>query len=324
MKTILAILFSISFLFFSCKENTNAPKLATTKESVWIGWNHFCIDRKDTATRYGYELISNTAYYLGPKGKVKQISNGMNCQNCHLKAGTVPWGNNYGAVASTYPKYRDRSSSVESIAKRVNDCFERSLNGKALDTSSKEMQAIIAYLKWVGSDVPKGKKPMGSGIADLPFLNRAADKLKGEKVYNTFCVRCHGKNGEGQMNASGYGYDYPPLWGNNSYNIGAGIFRLSRLAGFVKNNMPYLEATYNNPVLTDGEAWDVAAYINSQARPQKNISADWHNISKKPFDHPFAPYADSFSETQHKYGPFQPIIDFKNSNSKRQKCLFVN
>ena len=311
MKLFLAILFSISFLLSSCEENSNAPKPATAKESVWVGWNHFCIDRKDTAAQYGYELISNTAYYLGPKGKVKQISNGMNCQNCHLKAGTMPWGNNYSAVASTYPKYRDRSSSVESIAKRVNDCIERSLNGKALDTSSKEMQAMIAYIKWVGSDVPKGKKPMGSGIANLPLLNRAADKVKGEKVYNNFCLRCHAKNGEGKMNASGYGYEYPPLWGNNSYNIGAGIFRLSRLAGFVKNNMPYLEATYSKPILTDEEAWDVAAFINSQPRPNKNISNDWQNISKKPFDYPFAPFADSFSEQQHKYGPFQPIVDFK-------------
>ena len=316
MKLFLAILFSISFLLFSCKENSNAPKSATAKESVWVGWNHFFIDRKDTEARYGYELISNTAYYLGPKGKVNRISNGMNCQNCHLKAGTVPWGNNYSAVASTYPKYRDRSSSVESIAKRVNDCIERSLNGKALDTSSREMQAIIAYIKWVGSDVPKGKKPMGSGISNLPFLNRAADKIKGEKVYNNFCLRCHAKNGEGQINKSGFGYEYPPLWGNSSYNIGAGLFRLSRLAGFVKNNMPYLEATFNKPILTDEEAWDVAAYINSQPRPQKNISADWHNISKKPFDHPFAPYADSFSETQHKYGPFQPIVDFKKRELK--------
>ncbi|MEK6548154.1 MAG: hypothetical protein AABZ56_07535, partial [Bacteroidota bacterium] len=43
---------------------------------------------------YGRELISHTSDYLGPKGSVKSISNGMNCQNCHLNAGTQPWGNN--------------------------------------------------------------------------------------------------------------------------------------------------------------------------------------------------------------------------------------
>src|SRR5687768_4617901 len=36
---------------------------------------------------YGKELIQHTARYLGPQGKVKKISNGLNCQSCHLNAG---------------------------------------------------------------------------------------------------------------------------------------------------------------------------------------------------------------------------------------------
>ena len=56
---------------------------------------------------YGKELIMHTADYFGPAGKVNKKSiNGMNCQNCHLDAGTKVFGNNYSAVASTYPKYR--------------------------------------------------------------------------------------------------------------------------------------------------------------------------------------------------------------------------
>lgn len=84
-----------------------------------------------------------------------QITNGMNCQNCHLDAGTKVWGNNYGSVFSTYPKYRPRSGKEEDIYKRINDCFERSLNGKALALNSKEMQAIKAYIEYVGKDVKK-------------------------------------------------------------------------------------------------------------------------------------------------------------------------
>lgn len=76
--------------------------------------------------RYGKELIANTSKYLGPKGTVAPISNGMNCQNCHLDVGTKPWGNNYSDVAATFPKYRERSGTVEGTVKRVNDCFERS------------------------------------------------------------------------------------------------------------------------------------------------------------------------------------------------------
>ena len=258
---------------------------------------------------YGKDLIANTSTYLGPKGKVANISNGMNCQNCHLDAGTRPWGNNYSAVYSTYPKVRARSGSNETIVKRINDCFERSLNGKALDSTSSEMKAMLAYMKWLGTGVEKGKTPEGAGIQNLAYLDRAADPKKGAIVYNSKCQSCHGQNGGGLANPEQTGYLYPPLWGQHSYNDGAGLFRLSRFAGYVKNNMP-LGATHENTQLSDEEAWDVAAYVNSQPRPHKDQSKDWKDVSKKPVDFPFAPYADKFTEAQHKYGPFEPIAKF--------------
>jgi thiosulfate dehydrogenase len=287
----------------ACKSKPEGYGQPSRNEAPWQGWNQYQIRPEDTLATYGFELISNTSYYLGPKGKVAAISNGMNCQNCHLAAGTKPWGNNYSAVVSTYPKFRDRSGSVETIQKRVNDCIERSLNGRALDTGSREMRAILAYMQWLGDEVPKGKKPKGSGLPDLPRMKRAADPLKGAIVYRQKCVSCHGADGKGQWNAEGYGYTYPPLWGEHSYNTGAGLFRLSRFAGYVKANMPQ-GATYKSPLLSDEEAWDVAAFVNSQPRPGKDLSQDWPDISKKPIDHPFGPYADTLSEKQHKYGPW--------------------
>lgn len=292
---------------------------STIQQSVWVGAPANQIpyySRKDgKLIWYGHELVANTTKYLGPKGSVLQISNGMNCQNCHLAAGTKPWGNNYGAVYSTYPKFRDRSGGTETIYKRVNDCFERSLNGTALDTTSKEMQAIYAYIKWLGEDVQRGEKPKGSGIAELPYLNRAADPQKGKEVYVQKCQTCHAANGEGVLNLAGNGYAYPPLWGKNSYNNGAGLFRLSRFAGYVKTNMPF-GADYHTPQLSNEEAWDVAAFVNSQPRPTKDLKNDWPDISKKPVDHPFGPYADSFTEQQHKYGPYGPIKDYRDQQKK--------
>ncbi len=255
---------------------------------------------------YGKELVKNTSFYLGPKGTVAHISNGLNCQNCHLDAGTKTFGNNYFAVASTYPKFRERSGSMEDIPKRVNDCFERSLNGKALDTASKEMHAIVAYINFLGKDVPKGTKPEGSGISELNFLDRAADPQKGKVVYDAKCQSCHGSSGAGLLNADGTGFTYPPLWGAHSYNDAAGLYRLSRFAGFVKSNMP-LGASHESALISDEEAWDVAAFVNSQKRPHKNTKYDWPNIAGKPIDHPFGPYHDGYSESQHKYGPFEPI-----------------
>ncbi len=302
---ILNSFFCICLLLLIAACEMPVEQVLPSESDCWTGagLNQISPDKDGDEIRYGRELIANTAYYLGPNGKVAKISNGMNCQNCHLEAGTKPWGNNYGAVASTYPKYRDRSGTIETIQKRINDCIQRSLNGKPLDSNSQEMKAMVNYIKWLGSDVPKGVKPKGSGIMDLPKLARAADPAKGKIVYIQNCEKCHGKNGEGLPNqAEGNSY-YPPLWGSKSYNTGAGLFRLSRFAGFVRNNMPH-PTNYHQPQISVEAAWDVAAFVNSQPRPNMNISKDWPNISKKNFDHPFGPYADSLSEKQHKYGPW--------------------
>jgi thiosulfate dehydrogenase len=158
----------------------------------------------------------------------------------------------------------------------------------------------------LGTGIEKGNKPEGSGIWELAYLDRAADPKLGKNVYENKCQSCHQANGEGLLNAEKTEYAFPPLWGNSSYNQGAGLFRLSRFAGYVKTNMP-LGASHNNTMLTDEEAWDVAAFVNSQPRPAKDLSKDWPNMAGKPVDHPFGPFADGFTEEQHKYGPFKPI-----------------
>ena len=269
--------------------------------------NRLPYDREGDRIRYGLSLIANTAYYFGPHGKLAVLTNGMNCQDCHPDGGTKYYGNCFSAVASFYPTYRPRSGRVESIEFRVNDCMKRSLNGQPIDSLSKEMRAIVAYLKWLGKDVPREIKPKGANIEELPVLNRAADTTKGRQVYINKCQSCHGINGEGALKADKSGFIYPPLWGPHSYNTGAGLFRLSRFAGFVKNNMPSGTASYNNNLLTNEEAWDVAAFVNSKPRPEKSFQGDWPDITKKAFDYPYGPYADGFTESQHKYGPFTPI-----------------
>jgi len=289
----------------------------TNFNHVWTApsdWRLMYLDSNERdLVKYGRELIAHTSEYLGPKGSVLQMSNGMNCQNCHLKAGTQPWGNNYFAVQSTYPKFRARSGTVENQIKRVNDCFQRSLNGKALDSTGREMRAILAYIKWLGNDVEKDKIPRGAGIFKLKGMKRACDPSKGLEVYVAKCQSCHQADGGGLLAGNGKSYTYPPLWGKNSYNHGAGLFRISNFAGYVKYNMPQ-GTTYEKPVLTDEEAWDVAAYVNSMPRPSKDLSMDWPKISKKPFDHPFGPYVDPFSEEQHKFGPYKPIKDWYSKN----------
>jgi len=308
--------FALFFVFLAnaCNRSTPTPeKLNAELKPDFNQWS-----APDTASipnseqgsliKYGRELIAHTSHYLGPKGIVSHTTNGMNCQNCHLDAGTKIWGNNYSAVASTYPKFRARSGGLEDIQKRVNDCIERSLNGTPLGSNSKEMLAIESYIKWVGSEVPKDTTPKGSGLVNIPILEGSADVAKGEIVFQSKCVSCHGMDGQGKKDTTGNDiYMYPPLWGEHSYNTGAGLFRLSRFAGYVKANMPF-DAKAEEQKLTDEQAWDVAAYVNSRPRPSIKFTHDWPDVSKKPFDYPFGPYADTFSEVQHKFGPWQAVV----------------
>ena len=288
-------------------------------EPIWSApdSNSISSDEKGNLIRYGKKLISSTAWYFGPKGKIGRNSNGMNCQNCHLKAGTQAWAGNFGSVASIYPRFSDRRGSTETINQRISDCFERSMNGQAPDSNSMEMKAMNAYISWVGKDVPKGKKPKGTGLEILPFIDRPADPLRGSMIYVVKCQSCHGTNGNGQPDSVS-GYRYPPLWGEHSYNTAAGLYRLSKFAGFVKDNMPF-GSNYVNEVLSNEQAWDLAAFVNSQPRPYKNFTQDWPEINSKPADLAYGPFPDTFPSRQHKFGPFAPIVKYKKDLAERNK-----
>jgi thiosulfate dehydrogenase len=283
------------------------------KEKLWVAPDSNSIPRDEYGDliRYGKKLISHTARYIGPRGSINQNANGMNCQNCHLDAGTRAWAGNFGAVASIYPRFSDRRGSVETINQRITDCFERSMNGKAPDSSSREMKAMNAYISWLGIAVPKGKKPAGAGLEMLKFIERPADPQKGKLVYVQKCQSCHGTNGDGQPDSASE-YRYPPLWGKHSYNTAAGLFRLTKFASFIKDNMPF-GSNYSNEQLSNEEAWDLAAFVNSQPRPIKKFKQDWPNILLKPVDLPDGPFPDSYPSLQHKYGPFAPIDKYKKN-----------
>ncbi|CAN5410138.1 hypothetical protein BH11BAC1_BH11BAC1_12030 [soil metagenome] len=303
-------------------DTTNLIAELFAEENVWMAPDTSSIPGGEAGNmiRYGRTLIVHTSKFFGPVGSIGKNTNGMNCQSCHLDAGTRPYGNNLGASSITYPKYLPRTGSMVSLAQKINECFSRSLNGAPIDTTSKEMNAYLAYINWLGQTFHKEKKQTGSeGIKALKLIDRAADPEKGQAVYELYCVRCHGHDGNGQFvtdvmkdvtkQQGGTAttddlYYYPPLWGSNSFNGVATLYRISKMAAFIQRNMPY-PANYNTTVLNVEQAWDVAAYVNSRERPIKDYSKDYlTDISKKPYDFPFPPYADKFSDTQHKFGPY--------------------
>jgi thiosulfate dehydrogenase len=199
---------------------------------------------------------------------------------------------------------------VESLEDRINDCLVRSLNGQALDSLSKEMTAIVAYIRWLGKGIPRGTRAPGSGFLSMPFLDRAANPAQGKKLFMEQCRVCHGTSGEGLRLTTDGPFIYPPLCGEASFTTAAGLFRITNFAQYIRSNMPN-GATFEKPILTHEQAWDIAAYVISLPRPEKIIANDWPLIETKPVDYPFGPYADGYSEEQHKYGPYPPILQSK-------------
>ena len=268
--------------------------------------------------RYGRDLLVNFPYYLGPKGSVGSFGgNGLGCQNCHLEAGTRPFGLNYFSAHARYPQYRAREGRILTLADRINNCIERPLNGKPIPLDSKEMIAMLAYMQWVGKGVPVGKRVHGDNLKAIALLDRPADPIKGRAVYEKHCQRCHGDDGQGVLKEDGIAYVYPPLWGPMSYQPGSSMHRLIKSAQFIKYNMPNDIARWDKPLLTDEEAMDVAAYVNDDklhTRPQPYLVNEYPVHKEKPLDYFFPPYDDPFSQEQHKYGPFKPIFEWRKKN----------
>ena len=146
---------------------------------------------------------------------------------------------------------------------------------------------------------------MRGGLQQRERARLGADVAMGQVVYSTRCVSCHGNDGAGLL-ATGdvrKGYLFPPLWGPDSFNDGAGMGRVLTAARFIKARMPLGKAG-----LSDDEAFDVAALIISKPRPaMANLDQDYPDRAAKPIDSGYGPYADPFPQDQHKYGPFAPI-----------------
>lgn len=197
------------------------------------------------------------------------VGNGLRCTSCHLDAGRRASGSWVGTYAH-YPMYRSRSSSVETIEYRVNDCFRRSMNGPPLAPDGPDMRDIVTYFAFLSKDIPMGPSPRGAGLEQ--WAGVTADTAAGRAVYATVCARCHGPKGEGTAAA-------PPAWGPASYNVGAGMARVRTAARFIRENMPF-----DRPgTLTDQQAYDVAAYVNARPRPDfADKIHDWPNGDAPP------------------------------------------
>jgi thiosulfate dehydrogenase len=274
----------------------------------------------DRATEeYGKHLVADTTEVLGPdvpQPKMRFMNSRLACASCHIGAGQEP-GNLSLAVAITkYPRLSPRSNSNETIQDRINGCMTRSMNGRKLALDSPEMTAMVSYVRFLAEqDAAMGaasKKAHEPPAFKTP--NRKADLEAGAHVFEKRCSACHGKEGAGLAASTNLteGYVFPPLWGDYSFNEGAGLHRVLTAAKFIKAKMPL-----GKPDLDDNDAFDVAAFINSKPRPSMaGLEKDFPDLKKKPVDTGYGPYADPFPLEQHRFGPFQPIEDYYKKLAK--------
>lgn len=265
---------------------------------------------------YGRRLISQTAELLGPdqpNADLRYIESRLNCGSCHLSAGLEPGTLTLLQVTEHYPRFSGRVGGMTGIEDRINECMQRSMNGTPLPMDSPEMIAMATYLRSLGAEY----QAMGAGQkepeepAAFAAPSRKADVVAGQEVFSEKCSICHGEDGEGLLAAEDQskGYLFPPLWGPDSFNNGAGMHRVLTAARFIKARMPL-----GQPDLTDDQAFDVAAYINDQPRPQMpNLDQDYPDLTVKRIDSPYGPFADDFPLEQHRFGPFEPIEAYYES-----------
>jgi len=271
-------------------ERSNAPLIATEE--------------------YGKRLLAQTTELLGPDvadAKMQYSGSRLACGSCHLGTGTEPGTLTLLQATQHYPRFSARSGGMTDIEDRVNECMQRSLNGRALPNDSPEMIAMAAYIRSLGARNAAMGASLRKAKEPPPFKtpNRAANLRAGKQVFEQHCAVCHGADGQGLLATSEkiHGYVFPPLWGPDSFNDGAGMHRVLTASRFIKARMPL-----GRPDLTDDQAFDVAAFINSQPRPEMTgLEGDYPDKTAKPVDNGYGPFADSFPFEQHRFGPFAPI-----------------
>ena len=216
------------------------------------------------AIRLGMEIFKNTGTNASD-----HVGNSLSCANCHLDGGRRADSAPMWAAWVTYPLFRSKNNSMNTMEDRIKGCFTYSMNAQdsisggpppAGDDIYRNLQT---YMHWLATGAATNVKPAGAGYPALELPEQGYDPARGEDVFQANCAACHGADGQGQQDANGR-YTFPPLWGPQSYNWGAGMARVNTAAGFIKANMPLGQPGR----LTDQQAWDVAAYLNSHERPK--------------------------------------------------------
>ena len=235
------------------------------------------------AVKLGEAIFRDPAAHAGT-----YVGNDLRCSNCHLDGGRLSGASPMWAAYVSYPVYRKKNDQVNSFQQRLQDCFRYSMNGKAPPLGDPVLTALESYSFFLAKGLPTGEPAPGRGFPELPKPTSAPDPAHGATAYRQHCAACHGADGTGQ-NADGK-IVFPPLWGARSFNWGAGMASIKNAAEFIRANMPLGQGGS----LTPQEAWDLAAFVDSQVRPQDpRFNGDVATTRKTFHDTPFSMYGQT-------------------------------
>jgi len=260
MKKLILNIILVSVLGFTIIQ-VSQPKIPTPPKKYPSG-------ELGKLVELGEEIIMHTNTNKLTKNLV---GNDLTCTNCHLDGGRSKTLGTFIGTAASFPAYSPREKTVQTLQDRINNCFMRSMNGKRPIIDTRASIAMVAYITWLSEGVPikmNPKKPVNNFYSKywinkntIPLIKKATHRnyLNGKKLYQEKCADCHGNDGQGYE-------DNPPVWGNRSFNCGAGLAHPHKLATWLLANMPLDDAN-----LSVNEAVDIAIYIDAQVRPDFNL-----------------------------------------------------
>jgi thiosulfate dehydrogenase len=231
---------------------------STPQPGVWASWkppleSNIPHTPKGDSIRRGALLFNETPLYAPQFTQAK-----LSCTSCHAEGGIQLYASPMVGLPALFPMYNVRAGHLISLKDRIQECFVRSENGKPLDYEGPIMQSLVDYIDWLSQPEPGRRSYAGRGLVSLPDLK--PDPINGARVYERQCAGCHGEHGEG------IAPQFPPLWGPNSFNDGAGMHGIRKMAPFVAHNMPQNRMGSLSPQ----EAFDVSSFIHGQPRPSFN------------------------------------------------------
>lgn len=229
------------------------PVLAHATDWQPPSWSSIPHNELGDSIRKGSAIFNETPLYAAANTG-SQIS----CSNCHAEGGIQPYASPMVGLPKLFPMFNARAGHVISMKDRIQECFVRSENGQPLDYNGPTMKHLVDYITWLSQPEAGHKAFKGRGLVQLPDLT--GDPVRGKQIYYMHCAGCHGNDGAGRAPL------FPAVWGTNSFNDGAGMNQISKMAAFVQHNMPQNRMG----ILSPQQAYDVSAFIHSQPRPVFN------------------------------------------------------